>query len=44
MNRRFQIVDVFNDRPYSGNPLAVVNAFRGSSNVGELSRMAVLRG
>ncbi len=24
MNRRFQLVDVFHDRPFSGNPLAVV--------------------
>lgn len=24
MNRRFQLVDVFQDRPFSGNPLAVV--------------------
>src|SRR6187549_1911396 len=24
MNRRFQLVDVFHDQPFSGNPLAVV--------------------
>jgi PhzF family phenazine biosynthesis protein len=24
VNRRFQLVDVFNDLPFSGNPLAVV--------------------
>ena len=24
MNRRFQLVDVFHDYPFSGNPLAVI--------------------
>ena len=31
MNRRFQLVDVFHDQPFSGNPLAVVSNAEGLS-------------